>query len=473
MRNIIFAIILIPYFLFSQEISFSEDYSIRNDLAYYLIENVGGSFVLFRDIPKDHKIHLMDEKMMDKGEVSIDFQYKNPRIYDVVKARDDEFSVIYSAKKKGSRYLFIENFDRFGVTQDSLTIISENNLYHTFNYQIEKSKDETKVLVYSINLDRTVDAIMVDVENLKILWTNTFDQLDVKQNFQIKDLVVSNLGDLYIVLLKDNSNPNRDKTRFEFHTLRSNSNKLDFVEISTEGKLSSSSKFVFDELNNSLVGAGLYSEKNSIRSQGFFYINIPLDQPNSFNLSFNKFDEEFLQEYLKKRVVGNNAGIASTEIRDIVLRRDGGIVMMGEKIESKIRGGANIPVGFHFQDAIKADYYYDQIFISSIHPDGKVHWTKIIQKKQYSYDDAGIYSSFFQFVSNDGIHLLFNDEVRNQSTISDFTIKGNGEYKRSAIINTIGTNIKLRVRDALQTSAKEIVIPSQYRNKLRMVKFEF
>ena len=69
--------------------------------------------------------------------------------------------------------------------------------------------------------------------------------------------------------------------------------------------------------------------------------------------------------------------------------------------------------------------------------------------------------------------LIFNDEVRNQSTISDFKIKGNGEYKRSAIINTIGINIKLRVRDALQTSANEIIIPSQYRNKLRMVKFNF
>ncbi len=473
MKKIILALILIPHILFAQNISFSEDYSIRNDLAYYLIEDVGGSFILFRDIPRDRKIHLMDEKMMDSGEVPIEFQFKNPTIFDVVKARENQFSVIYSAKKKGTRYLSIENFDRFGVLQDTLTILAENNLYETFNYKIEKSKDETKALIYSVNFDKTIDAFMVDVENLKVLWSKTFDNLGIKQLFQIKEFVVSNNGDFCLVLLKDNSNINRSKTRFELFTLKTNSDKLELITISTEEKLSSSSKFIFDELNNSIVGAGLYSEKNTIRAQGMFYVNIPLKQSESFKLSFNKFNQEFLQEYLKKKIVGINTGIASTEIRDLVLRKDGGVLLVGEKVESKIRGGANIPVGFSFQEGIRADYYYDQVFISSIHPDGKEHWTDIIHKKQYSFDDGGIYSSFFQFVSNKGMHLLFNDEVRNQSTISDFTIKGNGDYKRSAIINTIGINIKLRVRDALQTSANEIIIPSQYRNKLRMVKFSF
>jgi len=473
MKQLIFSLVFIPFILSGQDITFSEDYSIRNDVAYYLIENVGGSFILFRDIPRDYKIHLMDDKMMDAGEVPIEFQFKNPKIFDVLKARANEFSVVYSAKKKGTRYLCIENFDRFGVMQDSLTVLAENNLYETFNYQIEKSQDETKALIYSTKFDKTIDAIMVDVKNLKVLWSKTFDQLDINQLFQIKELIVSNNGDLCIVLLKDNSNINKKKTRFELYTLRPNSEELQFISVPTKGKLSSSSKFVFDELNNSLVGGGLYSEKNTIRAQGLFYVNIPFIQPDSFKLRFIKFSEEFLEEYLKKRNVGDNTGIASTEIRDIVLRKDGGVLLMGEKIESKIRGGASIPVGFSFQENIKADYYYDQVFISSIHPDGEEHWTEIIQKKQYSFDDGGIYSSFYQFVSNNGIHLLFNDEVRNQSTISDFTIKGNGKYKRRAIINTIGINIKLRVRDALQTSANEIIIPSQYRNKLKMVKFNF
>jgi len=189
MKKLILALIAIPYILFGQDIAFSEDYSIRNDIAYYLIENVGGSFILFRDIPRDCKIHLMDKNMMDAGEVPIEFQYKNPKIYDVLKARDDQFSVIYTAKKKGVRYLSIENFDRFGIMQDSLTILTENNLYEPFNYRIKKSKDETKAIIYSTNYDKSIDVIMVDIKNLKVLWSKKFDQLNINQLFQIKEFI--------------------------------------------------------------------------------------------------------------------------------------------------------------------------------------------------------------------------------------------------------------------------------------------
>lgn len=473
MRILLLLIFFSPCLLSGQDIIFSEDYLIKNDVAYYLIDNMDNQFVLFRDIPRDRKIHIMDKKMMDAGEAAIEFQFKNPNIYDVVKAREDQFSVIYTAKKKGKRYLRIENFDKLGVMKDSMTIDTSPNLFDAVNFKIQKSEDESKALIYNVKFDKTIQAMLVDVENLKVLWKKNFDKLNINQFFQIKQFVVSNKGDFCLVLMKDNSFINKERTRFELYTILNGTTKLEQLEVAMEEKLSPSSMFKFDNLNNSLIGAGLYSEKNTIRSQGTFHINIPLSKPESYSLTFNKFDEEFLKEFLRKKNVGSNTGIASTEIRDVVLRKDGGILLMGEKIETKMRNGNNLTVGFNNDEGIKADFYYDQIFVSSIHPDGKEHWTDIIQKKQYSFDDGAIYSSYFQFVSKQGLHLLFNDDVRYQSTISDFTIKGNGDYKRRAILNTNGVDIRLRIRDALQTSANEIIIPSQYRNNLRMVKFKF
>jgi len=473
MRQLVLVFIFIPCILLGQDILFSEDYAIKSDVAYYLIDDLDGSFILFRDIPKDRKIHIMDDKMMDAGESAIEFEYKNPLIHDVVKAREDQFSVIYTAKKKGDRFLRIENFDKYGQMKDSLTIDVVNGLFDAVNYEIEKSDDETKMLIYHINFDKTIDAIMVDIENLKVLWKHTLDNLGIKQFFQIKQFIVSNDADFCLVTLMDNSNLNRKKARFELHTVKRNPESLKTIKVPMKEKLSASSKFVFDKLNNSLVGTGLYSDKNTIRSHGVFHIKVPLSDPENHKISFNPFSEDFTKEFLQKKSVGSNTGISSTEIQDIVLRKDGGVLMIGERIETKLRGAVAVPFRNSNQDGIKADYYYDQVFVSSIHPDGKEHWTEIIQKKQYSFDDGGIYSSFYKFVSKNGLHLLFNDEVRNHSTISDFTIKGNGKYKRRAILNTIGVDIKLRIRDALQTSANEIIVPSQYRNKLRMVKFNF
>ena len=474
MKQLVFFLFFMPFYLFAQEITFSEDFSIKQDVAYYMLDDMDGSMVLFRDIPRERKIHILDDKMLTVGTTPIEFEYKNPEILDVVKARDNEFSVIYTARKRGVKYLRIENFDKFGAVKDTLTIEDSSQLIETPRYAVEKSEDETKILLYDIHNDRSITAIMVDVENLKVLWKSKFEDLKIRHSFQINQFIVDNDGSFCLTLLKDNSNIKRKETRFELYIYNRSTKKMDPLKVHLEGNLCVSSIFKFDKLNKSIVGAGLYAEKNTIKAQGTFYLNVPLQNKEDYTLSYTAFDDKFIREYLQKKNISGNSGITSTEIRDIILRRDGGILLLGEKIETKGRQSINVPVDSGSGDrSLRADYYYDQIFVASIHPDGKKHWTNIFQKKQYSFDDGGIYSSYFTFVGKKGVRLLFNDEIRSQSTISEFNINGKGDYKRRAIINTVGTDIKLRVRDAMQISSNEIIVPSQYRNKLKMVKFSF
>lgn len=474
MRKFLFFLFFTPIYLFAQEITFSEDFSIRQDVAYYMLDDMDGELVLFRDIPRERKIQVLDENMTKTGESPIEFEFKNPTILDVVKVRDSEFSVIYTARKKGIKYLRIENFDKTGVQTDTLTIQSSGSLIETPRYTVVKSEDESMVLFYDVLVDKSINAILVDIDKMEIVWTDKFEDLNIKQNYQISEFILENDGTFCIVLLKDNNNIKRKEARFELYTYNVAASKMELLPVSLQGNLSVNSIFKFDKLNKSIVGAGLYAEKNTIKAQGTFYLNVPLQNPDSFHLSFTPFSEKFLQEFLQKKNVGSNAGINSTEVRDMILRQDGGVLLLGEKMETKGRQSLNVPTEFGTAArSLRADYYFDQIFVASIHPTGKEHWTNIFQKKQYSFDDGGIYSSYFTFVGKKGVRILFNDEIRSQSTISEFTINGKGDYKRRAIINTIGTDIKLRVRDALQISASEIVVPSQYRNKLKMVKFKF
>lgn len=474
MRKLLLFLFLMPAFLFAQEVTFSDDFSIKQDIAYYMLDNFDGEMVLFRDIPRERKIHVLDENMANAGETLIDFQYKNPTILDVVKVRDDEFSVIYTARKKGIKYLRIENFDKTGTLTDTLTVQSSAKLVETPRYTVVKSEDESKILFYDFEFDKSISAILVDVEKMEVVWMDKFEDLNIKQSFQINEFILSNDGTFCLSLLKDNSNVRKKDARFELYAYNPGTQKMDPLKIPLEGNLCVSSRFKFDRVNNSIVGAGLYAEKNTIKAQGTFYVNVPLRDPQSYHLSYRPFNEKFLQEYLQKKSVGNNTGINSTEVRDMILRQDGGVLLLGEKMETKGRQRFNTPNDFGASDNnLRADYYFDQIFVASIHPTGEEHWTNIFQKKQYSFDDGGIYSSYFTFVGKKGVRLLFNDEIRNQSTISEFTINGIGDYKRRAIINTIGTDIKLRIRDALQVSANEIIVPSQFRNKLKMVRFKF
>ena len=113
------------------------------------------------------------------------------------------------------------------------------------------------------------------------------------------------------------------------------------------------------------------------------------------------------------------------------------------------------------------------MFVISIHPDGKTHWKTILHKKQYSQDDDGIYSSFFLFKTPSNLRFLFNDEIRYENTVSEYVLNGVGAYERKSLLSTANLDLRLRFRDAMQVSAQELIVPSERRNRLRLVKLQY
>ena len=377
MRQFLYILVLLltPLFLFGQKVTFSEDFTIRQDIAYYMIDDMEGDMVLFRDIPRERKIHVLDDNMLTISTTPISFEFKNPTILDVVKARNDEFSVIYTARERGIKYLRIENFDKNGILKDTLIVEDFSNVLDIPRFRAEKSDDESKILLYDVNADRSITAMMIDIEKLEVLWKNKFDNLNIRQSFQINQFIVDNDGSFCLTLLKSNSSIKRKEARFEIYIYNESTNMMDPLKVPLEGNLSVSSMFKFDKLNNCLVGAGLYAKKNTIKAQGTYYLNVPLDNKENYILSYNRFDDKFMRDFLQKKNVNDNSGINSTEIRDIILRQDGGVLLLGEKIETKGRQNINQAVDFGPGNrALRADFYYDQIFVTSIHPDGKNHW---------------------------------------------------------------------------------------------------
>ena len=68
------------------------------------------------------------------------------------------------------------------------------------------------------------------------------------------------------------------------------------------------------------------------------------------------------------------------------------------------------------------------------------------------------------------LRLLFNDEIKYENTVSEYVLKGNGGKDRNSVLNTSYQKLQLRFQDALQVSSNEILIPSERRSRLRLVK---
>jgi hypothetical protein len=119
------------------------------------------------------------------------------------------------------------------------------------------------------------------------------------------------------------------------------------------------------------------------------------------------------------------------------------------------------------------DFVYEDILLVSIHPEGDFHWNKIINKRQFSQDDNGLFSSFFVFSTPSMIRIMFNDEIKVNNTASSYEIFGDGKVNRTSILSTQYQQLQLRFLEAYQYSATEMVVPSEYKGSLKLVQIQF
>jgi hypothetical protein len=274
-----------------------------------------------------------------------------------------------------------------------------------------------------------------------------------------------------MILEKDNFRSNRKEHFYQVHAYYGDTKEYLQFDTRFQGMLSFDAYFSYDDLNKKLVAAGFYSEKDLTKATGFFYLNVDPRFPAQQTLKFNKFTQETMMGLLGKK--GKRAkGIQEIGVQEVVLRRDGGVILVGERKRMFERGGTSR----NYVDGLSrfmVDYYFDDLLITSIHPSGEVHWKTILHKKQYSQDDNGIYSSYFLFKTASNLRFLFNDEIRYENTVSEYILNGLGKYDRNSLLSTANLDLRLRFRDAIQTGSNALIVPSERRNRLKLVKMEF
>jgi len=275
------------------------------------------------------------------------------------------------------------------------------------------------------------------------------------------------------VLEKNRFNARKDGHHYQVFSYFGEDDRLVQYTVPLEGKLTYDVRFAYDNLNYQLVAAGLYSEKINDRASGYFMLKFDPHASDRHFLAFEPFDEAFVSSMAGKEV-DKSRGVAEISVRELVLRRDGGVLMIAERSkEHERRIGAPNRVSFDGIGRFIVDYYYDDIVAVSMHPNGQIHWKAVLPKKQYSQDDGGIYSSFFLFKTTGSLRFLFNDEIRFENTVSAYVLNSSGTFDRQSLLNTEKLEIRLRFRSALQVSAGEVIVPSERRNRLRLVKMIF
>jgi hypothetical protein len=227
----------------------------------------------------------------------------------------------------------------------------------------------------------------------------------------------------------------------------------------------------YDNIHKRLAIAGLYSEKSLGNSLGLYMFTMTINDKDA-QLHLIPFHKELLAEIHGKEV-STKKGLSDFLVKDIIFRADGGALLIAEMHKEYSR---RPNISGHSSDYGRSgwvDYYLEDVLVFSVNQDGTDHWNTVLHKKQYSQDDNAMYSSYFVFKTPEKIHLLYNDEIRFENTVSEYVLRGNGYYKRNSVFSTNYQRLKLRFRDGVQIAYNECIVPSERNNRLNLVRITF
>jgi hypothetical protein len=184
-------------------------------------------------------------------------------------------------------------------------------------------------------------------------------------------------------------------------------------------------------------------------------------------------------------------------IRHIIMKKDGGFILTAEDFTSQNRGAARNRYDYLYGSPYFSSYdyysytnpywnyyrprffgntqtrfFYDNIAVMNIDKDGKLVWSKIIHKEQYEDDNDSRLS--YQIMNAGGeLHFLFNELERRNQLIADQSITPDGKVTRNPTLKSLDKGYEFMPRFAKQVSAKQIIVPCNYRNYICFAKIEY
>ncbi|MBK8110625.1 MAG: hypothetical protein IPK46_09990 [Saprospiraceae bacterium] len=458
---------------YCQKVNISRDINVRNDLSYDILhaeENV----LFFRDKGSEFYFDIFDENMEFKRSVEILFDERRPAIENI-HAIDSFIQMVY-AYREGPDYVSrMVRYDKKVNLIDSMELIRGPFLFSPGEMRSVLSDDMSKLALFTIDKARLF-AVVVDTRKMEILTAGDIEVPEYRLYDQFQEAGVSNQGQLFFLFEKNNES--WDKEKHMMRLVMSESGQTYLHDLTCINTVNSGVKMGIDNVNQRLTIAGLYGSKSQNETEGYMVFSATitsLRQPSLHDIQTFPYDENILVDLNGVEKESKKNQLYDFYIKTLVQRADGGFIMIAELQREYARRNVGLS---NFDRSMAAsrgyvDYYSEDLILFSIQPDGSLFWRKILFKKQFSQDDEGIYSSFFIMKVPSQMHFIFNDEIKNNNTVSEYVIDPLGNYRRNSLLSTEYKNLKLRFQDAVQTSSQSFVVPSEKNGRINLVKITF
>jgi len=453
--------------LWSQNVVVSDPIDLDNRTQYSIVGTFPQKILLYQETGADVSMAAFDYNLQLLWNRPLEKQTFDSRTIAVVDG-EDEFYWFYSLRQRDSVYIQKRTYDLNASLVSTETILKLTDVAPAFMNDL--SFDRSKILFFQPIRNEEVMAAAYDLNLQKIVFQTRF-AIEGKFSNAFKALTITNKGELYMLFDLENQRYDRDEHVFSIYYFRPEMKSPVFNQIPFYGYLTNSLTIRYDEFNEKLNLAGYYTQRNLSRTEGLFVFDY---RPTDTATAIVQYE---WPEEIKKALYGpqgaSEVGIEDLVAQEIILRDDGGIVLVGEIEKIYERRATYAERGVYARGSNWVDFIYEDVIAASINPDGSWAWSRVLHKRQFSQDDGAIFSSFFLFHVPSFFRIIYNDEIGSNATASAYEVFTSGESSRSSILSTQFQKLKLRFQEAFQYSSTEILVPSEYRGELKLVKIQF
>ena len=502
-NKIIYPILLLLFNLFgiavcAQKITYTEpDREDSRGMSFEIIGKINGNYLIYKTIRNEHVISVYDNdmKLVERNRLSI--------IPDKVLNVDfiaypDFCYMIYQYQRRSILNCMAVKFDSKGhqvgepklLDTTSIGFFSENKIYNTVF-----SEDKQKIVVYKIQKrnEKFHYTTLLFNSNLELQRKSRMVvAYDDRRNY-MSDFFVDNEGNFVFASgLKIGSRDYINK--LTLITKPANADSFAFHEMNIGKLLLDEIKLKVDNINKRYLINSFYYPGRRTDIEGLYSALWDTKTNRQTVMS-----EQLLSDTARREAKTEGSlkmAFNNFFIKDVILKRDGGYLLVGEDYYTQSRSnqwnrmdylyGSPYSVYDYYQPGYynpyryrnmynsnnQNRYYYDNLLVLSLNKDGVTEWSRVIHKTQFD-DESDKFLSFYLFNAAGDLHFLYNEMDRRNKILNDQSLEPNGNITRNPTLKSLDRGYDFMPVYAKQVGARQLIVPCDYRNFICFAKIEY
>lgn len=494
--------LLVSTNLLAQQITYSEpDREDARAMGFEVIGKMNGKILVYKNYRDLNFIAVFDNdmKMVQKQKLT----YLPERMLSTDFLIYPDFAyMFYQYQKRNVVYAMAVKLDANGnKIGDPIQLDTTTNMRSSSTkvYSLMSSDDKQKIMIFKISSQN---------EKMHVLTTLLFDKelnllkksrvgVDMPQrNDFLSEFIIDSDGDLACIRASGTS-ANDNINKVTLVTKKAGEDNIRMTDLSIKGIYLDDIRIKADNLNRHYIITSYYSKLRRGNIDGLYYYLWDKDTQKEMLNTTTTFNDEFRSDAKGD----GNLKMAFNDffLKNIILRKDGGFIVVSEAAYSSTRGNTlsrwdylygspywsqldyyswNSPLGYYpwwrspsFNTNLTR-YYADNITVISFDPSGKMEWSNVIRKSQYD-DNTDNFIGFGMLNAGDRLNFLFNIQEKRDNVLSDQSISPNGQINRNPTFKNLDRGYSFMPRHAKQVGARQLIIPCQYRGYTCFAKIDY